>query len=174
VEFYGIDPAETVYPPNYEELCGSNAVLIAPKNMQYIRKCICKPGFVGEGFHCEDVDECIIGDNVCGSPDRLCLNNEGSFSCECGTGFTRNIGDDCEDIDECATNPRDVCPYMTECINTVGSFICDCKEPGYLADGKQCVDIDECKNGNHTCMENAVCVNALGSFVCFCAVGYTG
>lgn len=35
-----------------------------------------------------DVDECSVGDNVCGSSDRQCVNTVGSFTCECGKGTT--------------------------------------------------------------------------------------
>ena len=42
-----------------------------------------------------DVDECSIGDNVCGSPERHCTNTPGSFNCECGPGTTKK-GDNCE------------------------------------------------------------------------------
>lgn len=42
-----------------------------------------------------DVDECSIGDNVCGSPERNCTNTPGSFNCDCGPGTTKK-GDNCE------------------------------------------------------------------------------
>ena len=46
-----------------------------------------------------DVDECSVGDNVCGSPDQLCKNNYGSFVCECQPGTTRN-GNECKGTHE--------------------------------------------------------------------------
>ncbi|CAH3036958.1 unnamed protein product [Porites lobata] len=173
VEVYGYDPFRAGNILNHEDqhLCSGEGLVIGSYASPHIRTCWCRRGYEGDGFFCEDVDECSVGDNVCGSPDRLCKNVPGSFVCECQQGTTRD-GNQCKDIDECA-NPRDVCPYLTECINTVGSYICDCKEAGFKADGKQCLDIDECKIGSHNCEENSTCVNAFGSYACFCNVGFT-
>ncbi|XP_078593856.1 uncharacterized protein LOC144871822 isoform X2 [Branchiostoma floridae x Branchiostoma japonicum] len=48
------------------------------------RKCVCQPGWVGDGVHCQDFDECTIV--TCGAHQR-CVNTPGSYVCECVPGF---------------------------------------------------------------------------------------
>ena len=44
-------------------------------------------GYMGNGFLCKDVDECILsGFHKC-HDDANCVNNDGSYDCECKTGF---------------------------------------------------------------------------------------
>lgn len=58
------------------------------------------------GFICEDIDECS-NPRTC-PKNSICINELGSFSCECQEGYVRQqcLGDACEndyciDIDEC-------------------------------------------------------------------------
>lgn len=58
--------------------------------------CICRNGFIGDGIHCDDVDECtmpgtgtflkliqpLIVLGICG-PNSLCQNYPGGFKCIC-------------------------------------------------------------------------------------------
>uniref|UniRef100_A0A672GCI0 Nidogen 1b n=1 Tax=Salarias fasciatus TaxID=181472 RepID=A0A672GCI0_SALFA len=46
--------------------------------------CSCRPGFVGDGRTCQDVDECEQGG--C-HRDAFCSNTQGSYSCQCRPGF---------------------------------------------------------------------------------------
>ncbi|VDK52925.1 unnamed protein product [Anisakis simplex] len=51
--------------------------------------CMCKEGFVGDGFNCSDVNECYREPHVC-DKNAECRNVEGSFICECLPGFAGN------------------------------------------------------------------------------------
>ena len=54
---------------------------------------------------------------------------EGSFSCECYSGFVESF-DDCLDIDECSLSINTCDRETSTCINTMGAFNCQCL-PGY-------------------------------------------
>ncbi|XP_044515876.1 LOW QUALITY PROTEIN: nidogen-2 [Gracilinanus agilis] len=46
--------------------------------------CVCLPGYVGNGYECTDIDECI--EERC-HPAATCHNIPGSFSCHCQPGY---------------------------------------------------------------------------------------
>lgn len=68
------------------------------------------------------LDPCLNGGS--------CVDDVGSFSCECRPGFE---GEHCEiEVDECASQP---CRNGAICRDYVNSFVCECK-PGF--DGILC------------------------------------
>ncbi|KAM4041246.1 uncharacterized protein ACNLHF_012381 isoform 4-T4 [Anomaloglossus baeobatrachus] len=127
----------------------------------------CPTGFTGDGKHCTDIDECE-SNSTC-SPNALCQNEIGNFTCICKDGFTGN-GTHCDDIDECETN--NICSPNATCTNTIGNYTCACKD-GFSGDGTHCDDIDECETHN-ICSPNATCTNTIGSFTCACNDGFSG
>lgn len=138
--------------------------------------CACKPGYVGDGYVCTDINECSDPDlNDCHVYGR-CINYSGGFNCACNAGF---IGDGrtCTDIDECNFNSHN-CDSLANCSNTVGSFTCACPA-GYEGDARRngtgCVDVDECLDGTDNCTSsNGSCENLDGGYDCVCDPGYVG
>ncbi|XP_060115590.1 uncharacterized protein LOC132587333 [Heteronotia binoei] len=53
----------------------------APEN------CYCNPGFVGNGAHCVDINECKEGMPMNCLPEAECVNGYGSYFCRCPQGF---------------------------------------------------------------------------------------
>lgn len=148
--------------------CDPNAYCTAGDNNQ--AKCVCKPGFQGDGKACIDVDECLTANGGC-DEHALCDNKPGaSPSCECIKGWSGN-GKKCFDVDECKEKTAQ-CVEHAVCKNEPGDYACNC-EDGFSGDGLQlCKDIDECKTGKANCGANMVCDNTLGSFACACAEGF--
>ncbi|CAH1228499.1 MUC4 [Branchiostoma lanceolatum] len=50
--------------------------------------CTCKAGYKGDGFQCQDIDECQEQSNTtrC-DPHASCVNTEGSYNCTCNLGY---------------------------------------------------------------------------------------
>ena len=48
--------------------------------------CTCRPGFIGNGSQCEDIDECTLVSNpnmfLCNNTGK-CVNTVGFYRCEC-------------------------------------------------------------------------------------------
>ena len=55
--------------------------------------------YSGNGYNCSDVNECES--SPC-DMNASCSNTEGSFSCECNSGY-QGSGFMCTDVNECAT-----------------------------------------------------------------------
>uniref|UniRef100_A0A8C7YA88 Latent transforming growth factor beta binding protein 2 n=1 Tax=Oryzias sinensis TaxID=183150 RepID=A0A8C7YA88_9TELE len=115
-------------------------------------------------FYLADINECSMP-NKCQNGN--CVNTEGSYTCECNSGFAKSWRDQCEDLDECkdpSSCPRGIC------INTLGSFQCQACSPGLRLSNERCVDVDECvlpEVCNH-----GLCVNLDGTHKCTCNHGY--
>ena len=48
--------------------------------------CSCPSGYTGDGFQCEDVNECDTSNIICGENAR-CVNHVGDYECVCADGF---------------------------------------------------------------------------------------
>ncbi|XP_078381846.1 uncharacterized protein LOC144664603 isoform X2 [Oculina patagonica] len=113
-----------------------------------------------------DFDECSAHSHDC---QQVCVNTDGSFRCECHSGFMlQRDRKSCEDVNECTVGSH-FCDDI--CHNTLGSYTCHCTS-GYrlLEDRKTCLDIDECTEPGHGCSQ--LCNNTLGSYNCLCLKGF--
>ncbi|XP_033744502.1 cysteine-rich with EGF-like domain protein 2-B isoform X2 [Pecten maximus] len=54
----------------------------------------CEEGYKLDGNSCKDIDECTAegGADLCTGEHRSCVNQEGTYSCDCDTGFTEEDG----------------------------------------------------------------------------------
>uniref|UniRef100_A0A4W4F9J8 Fibrillin 2b n=1 Tax=Electrophorus electricus TaxID=8005 RepID=A0A4W4F9J8_ELEEL len=138
----------------YQLLCGNQA-----------------PGFIID-IHTGkpiDIDECREIPGICAN--GVCINQIGSFRCECPMGFSyNNILLICEDIDECNSGDN-LCQRNANCINIPGSFRCECS-PGFkLSPSGACVDRNECREILNVC-SHGDCIDIQGSYRCHCHNGF--
>ncbi|CAD7671475.1 unnamed protein product [Nyctereutes procyonoides] len=152
--------------------CDENAICT---NTVRGHSCTCKPGYVGNGTICRDIDECTEGIIECHNHSR-CVNLPGWYHCECRSGFhddgTYSLsGESCIDIDECALRTH-TCWNDSACINLAGGFDClcpsgpscsgDCPHEGGLKRNGQVWTLKEdrcsvcsCKDGKILCRRTA-------------------
>ena len=131
-------------------------------------ECVCKEGFTvdRDTNFCLDIDECSL-DHDC-DRNSTCTNSEGSYTCNCDTGFFGN-GKSCQ-AGDCT---EDTCSLNEECVSE-RSIDCRCKLGFKRNQEGICVDIDECSTSDAKCDENADCSNTQGSYSCNCRQGFFG
>ncbi|XP_060119385.1 fibrillin-2 [Heteronotia binoei] len=116
-----------------------------------------------------DIDECKEIPGICAN--GVCINQIGSFRCECPTGFSYNdLLLVCEDIDECS-NGDNLCQRNADCINSPGSYRCECATGFKLSPNGACVDRNECQEIPNVC-SHGTCVDKEGSYYCICDNGF--
>ncbi|CBY12580.1 unnamed protein product [Oikopleura dioica] len=152
--------------------CDVNAECLDTKNGF---NCLCFSGFIGDGFFCDDMDECALrkGDeNYCENilENSKCVNTFGSFECKCNSGFILK-NEKCVDVDECSSFSK-ICPRNSNCVNTAGSAFCECEKGFEMNENGFCDDLNECESEKYRCDENAKCINTDGSFKCDCRAGF--
>uniref|UniRef100_A0A3Q1IY26 Uncharacterized protein n=1 Tax=Anabas testudineus TaxID=64144 RepID=A0A3Q1IY26_ANATE len=150
--------------------CDINAVCRPGEGLQFA--CECATGFTGDGRYCHDIDECRETRAVCG-PNTVCINQPGTFRCECASGFVvASDGRTCI-VDHCRRGTHDCdLPQRALCSYSGGStYLCSCL-PGFVGDGRVCRDVDECQQD--PCHRNAFCSNTQGSYTCQCHPGFHG
>uniref|UniRef100_A0A673XCG9 Thrombospondin 3a n=1 Tax=Salmo trutta TaxID=8032 RepID=A0A673XCG9_SALTR len=147
----------------------------------------CPEGMMGNGTHCQDIDECSIA-QPCYSPDA-CINTVKGFSCELcppglwgpplfgvGLEYAKHHKQECVDIDECI-EVANACVPHSMCTNTIGSFRCGGCKVGYL--GNQtvgCMPRRSCATLSfNPCDANAHCIiERNGEVSCACNIGWAG
>ncbi|XP_041372182.1 cubilin-like [Gigantopelta aegis] len=139
----------------------------------------CPAGYTGNGFTCQDVNECERSNGGCSmSPFVQCQNTIGSFSCPGCPGGYQGDGRTCTWVGICGTNNGGCYPTAT-CRETPGITGRSCTCPsGYVGNG---VGPNGCTSGSQTgaclsnpCQNGAACINAGSSYRCQCMAGYTG
>ena len=133
-------------------------------------QCTCRRGFVGDGFNCQDLDECITYRHDC-SFDEMCVNTEGGFYCkkrETSDGSRLTLpGQACFD-------GSNTCHNLATCVpdNNHLGYDCICHE-GFHGNGggmgpgaPGCNDIDECATINECNSLGSTCINTFGNYIC--------
>lgn len=133
--------------------------------------CTCENGYEGDGFICNDINECNLNSTKCPLNSK-CINYDGGYECTCLDGFKLNSTTQlCEDINECHFNETNECQLNSICKNTIGSYRCLCKN-GFKGNGIYCEDVNECLLELDNCWPNSKCLNTKGSFICVCNMGF--
>ncbi|KAH3729949.1 fibrillin-1-like isoform X3 [Dreissena polymorpha] len=121
---------------------------------------------------CRDIDEC----KTMKPCNQTCLNNDGSFTCDCNEGFRVDVTiiNECAEINECNEATHN-CTQV--CVNTIGGFGCKC-QPGYVFNESewtcQIDEIDPCANSTKDCSNTSGCVlDTNNQTTCFCDAGYS-
>uniref|UniRef100_A0A8C9QZL2 Signal peptide, CUB and EGF-like domain-containing protein 2 n=1 Tax=Scleropages formosus TaxID=113540 RepID=A0A8C9QZL2_SCLFO len=135
-------------------------------------RCICRPGYTGDGRHCGDINECDTEYN--GSCVHECINIPGNYRCTCYDGFRlAHDGHNCLDVDECSEG-NGGCQQV--CVNMMGSYECRCREGFFLSDNQHtCIQRPKeglnCMDKNHGCAH--ICQETTkGGIACECRPGF--
>lgn len=163
-------------------LCGPNSNCMIVNQEP---KCLCAAGFIGSADRvggCVDDDECKHATPVC-PEGSLCINNPGSFTCQCPGGMAGdpfNGGCAKSDLREVAVcDESRPCGKDENCVidNYIGKNVCVCRQ-GFARDPttNECVDVDECSatSSRAVCGLNSLCKNLPGSYECFCPPNFYG
>uniref|UniRef100_A0A665U336 Latent-transforming growth factor beta-binding protein 3 n=1 Tax=Echeneis naucrates TaxID=173247 RepID=A0A665U336_ECHNA len=141
---------------NYSPHCSDSYIVFVP--------------FLSDINECERPSNCQRGH---------CINNMGSYRCECQKGYTLVGGRRCQDIDECAAD-RSLCQPYGLCENRPGSYVCACKHGYVLSEDKHSCEAvrvvtDEKKECYLNLDDTVFCDSVLATNVtkqeCCCSIG---
>ena len=77
---YSLCATHAKFDHNKGRTCAENATC---KNVTTVGRnafsCVCKSGYTGDGYNCEDTNECDLFDHLC--KNETCINTVGSYEC---------------------------------------------------------------------------------------------
>uniref|UniRef100_A0A4X2LLZ9 Stabilin 1 n=1 Tax=Vombatus ursinus TaxID=29139 RepID=A0A4X2LLZ9_VOMUR len=114
-------------------------------------RCVCPPGFKGDGFSCEVRHPCDQPDRGGCSENAQCIRGVSEPQrCVCNKGW-KGDGKVCVAINPCEEETRGSCHVEAHC-NYIGpgQSSCTCK-PGFAGDGYECSLINPCLTRNGGC-----------------------
>uniref|UniRef100_A0A673BJX9 Stabilin 2 n=1 Tax=Sphaeramia orbicularis TaxID=375764 RepID=A0A673BJX9_9TELE len=137
-------------------------------------RCVCKPGFNGDGITCVESDPCAPPLRGGCSVNAKCIKTGvGTHTCQCLSGW-REDGDDCQPINNCDSPDNGGCHPNATCIYVgPGQSDCSCKS-GYKGNGRDCEAINQCVTLSGGCHYLASCRLISSQWKCVCDDGYTG
>ncbi|KAM9334912.1 stabilin-2 [Symphorus nematophorus] len=137
-------------------------------------RCVCKPGYQGDGITCVESDPCAPPHRGGCSLNAKCIKTgPSSHSCQCLIGW-REDGDECQPINNCDGPDRGGCHPNATCIYVgPGQSDCTCKS-GYKGNGRDCEAVNECVTSNGGCHYLASCRLLSSQWMCVCDEGYIG
>ncbi|KAM7154824.1 cubilin-like [Molossus nigricans] len=135
----------------------------------------CPAGWKGNGYDCQDINECEINNGGCSvAPPVECVNTPGSHHCRaCPPGY-QGDGRVCTLIDACSVNNGGCQPHAS-CSSVPGFLpLCTCLL-GYTGNGfgpNGCVQLSNiCLS--HQCL-NGQCIDTVSGYLCNCDSGWAG
>ncbi|XP_041819472.1 stabilin-2 isoform X1 [Chelmon rostratus] len=137
-------------------------------------RCVCKPGYQGDGITCVESDPCAPPHRGGCSVNAKCIKTgPASHSCQCLTGW-RKDGDECQPINNCDGSDRGGCHPNATCIYVgPGQSDCTCKA-GFKGNGRDCEAVNQCVTANGGCHYLASCRLLSSRWTCVCDDGYVG
>ncbi|XP_014830968.1 PREDICTED: cubilin, partial [Poecilia mexicana] len=136
-------------------------------------------GWQGNGYSCQDVDECLTNNGGCSTtPVVQCMNTMGSFHCgPCPPGYEGD-GRTCTQSNICSSN-NGGCHPLAICSSSPGSAfpLCTCPQ-GYTGNGygpSGCTQISNICETNNPCV-NGHCTSTTSAsgYICNCNPGWQG
>uniref|UniRef100_A0A8C5N8Y8 Thrombospondin-4-B-like n=1 Tax=Gouania willdenowi TaxID=441366 RepID=A0A8C5N8Y8_GOUWI len=163
----GLGGAEVIKPRCGPGVCFREGMCI--ETLDGVECGPCPDGYTGDGFNCDDVDECQF--NPC-FPGVKCVNTAPGFRCEAcplgysglpiegvGVLFAQTNKQVCDDVDECKGPNNGGCAENSICHNSAGSYHCGSCKTGFTGDQvKGCKPAISCGNSlTNPCDVNALC-----------------
>ncbi|KAL4226503.1 hypothetical protein ACF0H5_014488 [Mactra antiquata] len=142
----------------------------------YTYRCICKPGYEGDGARCREIDPCLTNRGGCHLQATCKKTGPGMSECTCNPGF-QGDGYYCYGASECHGDNH--CHQYATCVeNNKGKRVCQCMD-GYHGNGSSCWYEDKCKINNGGCHSHARCshpdrFNATVTCTCYTDLRYKG
>ncbi|XP_071358845.1 stabilin-2 isoform X1 [Trachinotus anak] len=141
---------------------------------QETTRCVCKPGYQGDGITCVESDPCAPPLRGSCSVNAKCVKTgPGTHTCQCLTGW-REDGEECQPINNCDSPDRGGCHPNATCIYVgPGQSDCSCKA-GYKGTGRDCEAVNQCVTVNGGCHFLASCQLLSSGWTCVCDEGFAG
>ncbi|KAK7896729.1 hypothetical protein WMY93_022054 [Mugilogobius chulae] len=142
-------------------------------------RCVCKPGYDGDGITCVESDPCALPLRGGCSVNAKCIKTGvGTRICQCLSGWSEDGEDDCEPINKCEAPERGGCHANASCIYIgPGQSDCTCKS-GYKGNGLDCEAVNPCVTSTGGCHYLASCLLVstvwTSEWTCVCDERFTG